>query len=81
MEEEEMKEIKSELSKKILFILPIVEEITEVNHAPFCLIGVNHDGDKKILFHFATIDNKKVTHNLLYEACKAYIIKFEEDKI
>jgi hypothetical protein len=73
-----MKEVKTDLSKKLIIVLPLIEEVSSEDCIPVCLIGAKIKSKETILFHFATIDDKPETEELLFKACELIVDKFKD---
>lgn len=72
VEDFKMKEVKSKFLQNLIIVTPLIEEITERNLAPICLIGFAPaaDDQKEILVHFATVSDDDNAETVLYELCE-----------
>ena len=73
-----MKDIKTKLGQSISVAIPLIEEIVDKKHIPICVIGCRVESKKTLYFHFATIDDKPETEEIIYNACKAIVEKFKD---
>ena len=72
-----MKDAKTDLSKKLVIALPLIEEVSAEDCIPVCLIGAKAKSKTEIYFHFATIDDKPETEELLFKACELIVNKLK----
>jgi hypothetical protein len=76
-----LKNTGSSLGKNLEFFLPLIEEITNNEVMPMCVVGLkkNEQKEKTYQAYFAT--HNGTMDKMLYDICKAYVDGYEKNKV